>query len=558
MIKTRLFLVLLFVGFAQLSIAQLTTDEVSKIDELFKTWQRPNHPGGSVGIMKNGELVYSKAFGLASLEYQIPNETSTLYNAASVSKQFTALGIVLLTLQGKIDIDANINTYLPTMPQFKYPVTTRQMLHHTSGLRSLHAVLGLAGWREDDLRTNEDLYRFMEKQVDLNFKPNDEYLYCNTGFMFMAKIIENVTGQKFVTWMKDNVFNPLGMKETYVEDHLKRVVPNNATSYDANNGSYDRAIAFWGYVGSGNMHTTTADMLTYLSNYSHPKEGWEEAFKMMQTLDNFNNGSPNKYAFGINIDSLNGHRRIQHGGSIGGFRAQATAYPDAKVHIAVLTNFSNSNPGRIANEITDILLPAKEESITKVSKKAKLTKKYKMKAEALSSFEGTYWSGKELSGLTLKVMNDTLRILNSSGKAQSLLPISTSSFKTNNNNVYTFKKEDDTPLQLTITTAQNDIQTYQQYINRPPTISDLEEYIGRFYSDELETFYDIYLKSGSLYSHHPRHGDFKIEWIKKDVLKGEYPFSFLEIERDNQNNIKGLKVTNGRVRHAWFKKVNLS
>lgn len=225
-------LVSFLVGCIQLTFAQLNNEEVAKIDELFTTWQQPNHPGGSIGIMKNGRVVYSKAYGLASLEYQIPNETNTLYNAASVSKQFTALGIVLLHLKGKIDIDADINTYLPTMPKFQYPIATRQMLHHTSGMRSLHALLGLAGWRHDDSRTNEDLYRFMEKQVDLNFKPNDEYLYCNTGYMLMAKIIENVTGEDFVSWMKKEVFDPLEMTATYVEKQYNRVVPNNATSYE--------------------------------------------------------------------------------------------------------------------------------------------------------------------------------------------------------------------------------------------------------------------------------------------------------------------------------------
>lgn len=557
--KVRLFLASLVISFTQLAFAQLTTDEVAKIDELFKTWQQPNHPGGSIGIMKNGATVYSKAFGLASLEYQIPNETSTLYNAASVSKQFTALGIVLLHLQGKIDIDANINTYLPTMPKFKYPVTTRQMLHHTSGLRSLHALLGLAGWRDDDLRTNEDLYRFMERQVDLNFKPNDEYLYCNTGYMFMAKIIEDVTGEKFATWMKDNVFNPLGMTQTYVEDQYKRVVSNNATSYDARNGAYDRAIEFWGYVGSGNMHISTDDMLKYLSNYSQPKEGWEEAFKMMQTLDNFNNGTLNKYAFGINIDSLNGYRRVQHGGSIGGFRAQATVYPDAQVHIALLTNFSNSNPGRIVNEITNILLPSKEKNVSKTSKKAKRTKAYKLKADKLKAFEGHYWSSEVFSSVEAKVKNDTLKLATNSRREQSLIPVNASTFKNINqpNTLYSFIKKEGKATLLTVTTNEKVTTTFQQYDNTPPNLSDLEAYAGRYYSDELETFYDIYLKSGELYSHHPRHGDFKIKWIKEDILKGESPFSFLVIERDSQHNIKGLKVTNGRVKHAWFKKINL-
>lgn len=171
--RAILIYVIIFVGFSHYASAQLFASEVSQIDDLFKTWQQPNHPGGSIAIMRSGVVIYSKAFGLASLEYQIHNEPNTLYNAASVSKQFTALGIILLHLRGKIDIDADIKTYLPSMPTFEYSITTKQMLHHTSGLPSLDALLGMAGWGASDVRTNEDLYRFMERQVDLNFKPNE-------------------------------------------------------------------------------------------------------------------------------------------------------------------------------------------------------------------------------------------------------------------------------------------------------------------------------------------------------------------------------------------------
>ena len=250
------------------SFAQLDDPQFRQIDNLFKRWNEPNHPGGSVGVMKDGQLIFSKAYGLASLEYLVPNTTGTIYNTASVSKQFTAMGIVRLEEMGLLSVDDDIRKHVPELPDFGEIITIRHMLHHTSGLRSLHALLGLAGWRGDDTRTNEDLNRLLLQQKDLNFKPGDEYLYCNTGYMLMATIIENVTGARFTDWMRSNLFVPLGMTDTYVEDKYNRVVPNNATSYDLEQGQFIREVEYWGYVGSGNMHSTTQDLLTVASRFS--------------------------------------------------------------------------------------------------------------------------------------------------------------------------------------------------------------------------------------------------------------------------------------------------
>ncbi len=229
--KHFLFFILIWAGITPMIKAQLTPAQYAEIDSLFTEWNSPNHPGGTVGIMRGGQVVFSKAYGLASLEYLVPNSTGTLFNVASVSKQFTAMGIVMLHLAGELSVDDDIRIHLPDLPDFGDTVTIRHMLHHTSGLRSLHALLALAGWREDDARTDADLFRFMVQQKELNFKPGEEYLYCNTGYIFMARIIEKVTGESFPTWMKKFIFEPLGMTHTYVEDKYMRVVPQNATSY---------------------------------------------------------------------------------------------------------------------------------------------------------------------------------------------------------------------------------------------------------------------------------------------------------------------------------------
>jgi len=230
--------------------AQISESQYQAIDSLFVEWNKPNHPGGAVGIKQNGKTIFSKAYGLASMEYLVPNATGTIFNTGSVSKQFTAMGIVLLHQSGKISVDDDIRKYLPELPEFSHTITIRHLLHHTSGLRSLHAMLGLAGWRGDDARTNEDLNRFMENQKDLNFIPGDEYLYCNTGYMLMVNIIEKVTQEKFPKWMVASIFAPLGMTDTYVEDNYNRVVPNNATSYYRGEGNvFARGVEYWGYIG---------------------------------------------------------------------------------------------------------------------------------------------------------------------------------------------------------------------------------------------------------------------------------------------------------------------
>ena len=155
--KTKILLFSIAILITLETSAQISNAQYQKLDSLFLEWNKPNHPGGAIGIMQKGRTVFSEAYGLASMEYLVPNTTGTIFNTGSVSKQFTAMGIVLLQQQGKLSVDDDIRKYLPELPKFDYTITIRHLLHHTSGLRSLHAMLELAGWRGDDSRTNDDL-----------------------------------------------------------------------------------------------------------------------------------------------------------------------------------------------------------------------------------------------------------------------------------------------------------------------------------------------------------------------------------------------------------------
>lgn len=552
--RTKILLLSLSLFIALQGSAQISNTQLQKIDSLFLDWNKPNHPGGTVGIMQKGRIVFSKAYGLASLEYLVPNSPSTRFNIASVSKQFTAMGIVILQQQGKLSVDDDIRKYLPGLPDFGETITIRHMLHHTSGLRSLHALLGLAGWRSDDARTNEDINRFMLNQRDLNFKPGDEYLYCNTGYMLMANIIEKITGEEFPKWMKESIFQPLGMINTYVEDNYSSVVTNNATSYySRENNEFDRAIEYWGYVGSGNIHSTTDDLLRWLENFNNPQPGWEAQFDILQTMDTLNNGRENTYAFGVRIGDFNGFKSVGHGGSIGGFRSNIVTYPEEELNIAILTNFSSSSPGQKSNRIAEIILGFQND---REKSSSDMIKTIKLSSKTLKKYEGSYWNSTSNYSRKIYFKNDTLRYFRSENNESPIVPIAKDEFQMIRvPGVFKIKFDisEDKSL-MTVTNDDGEQTVYQSYTPYNPSKEEMVLYTGKYYSPELETTYTLSMMDDTLSWHHPRHGDHKMKILKKDVLEGGWPLSVVKFKRDENGEIIGILVSNGRVRNLWFEK----
>lgn len=553
-----MFLITLLTGTLNLH-AQLSEEKIRQIDSLFMSWNQPGHPGGAVGIMKNDRVVYSKAYGLASLEYLVPNTPGTRFNIASVSKQFTCMGIVLLDLQGKLSIDDDIRKHLPELPDFGDTITIRHLMHHTSGLRSLHALLGLAGWRGDDSRTNEDLFRLMKKQRDLNFPPGEEYLYCNTGYMFMADIIERITGESFADWMLDHVFSPLGMIHTYVEDDYARVVPSNATSYYGSDESgFSRAVEFWGYVGSGNIHSTTGDLMNWLGYYYDPPEGWEDAFARMQTPGILNKGDTLDYAFGIVMDEYKSHHRLQHGGSIGGYRSLIQAYPDEGLNIVLLSNFSSSDVGLRMNRMADLMLGLETEEeaggfITESS-----IKSIQVSASELEKYTGYYWSAEANHSRRIYLREDTLRYYRSESSESKLLAVGTDSFQMINvpsKVMVRFELHEDQPGAMVVQVDESDPGRLVEYTPLHITKDLLQSYAGLYFSPELDTYYSLYVQGDSmLMGNHIRHGDFEIKVLREDILEADYPLNSIQGKRNKKGRILGIYVSNGRVRKLWFEK----
>ncbi|MDW3648113.1 MAG: serine hydrolase domain-containing protein [Bacteroidia bacterium] len=552
----RYFVLALFLSFLCTLSAQLDPEKEQAIDELFSSWDAGNHPGGAVGIMKEGEIIYSKGFGLASLEYKVPNSYGTIFNIASVSKQFTSMGIVRLEEMGKLSVDDDIRKYLPELPDFGHTITLRHCMYHTSGMRSLHAMLGMAGWRGDDSRTDEDLFRFMKRQKELNFAPGEDNLYCNTGYMLLAVIIERLTEEPFSEWMKKNVFLALGMNHTYVEDDYSRVVPNNATSYYRGGEEFSRAVEYWGYVGSGNMHSTVEDLLYWMDNFRNPKRGWEKAFRRMQEVGKLNNGTSINYAFGININEVFGKKFIGHGGAIGGFRSNVICFPQEKLNIVVLGNFSSSGPQGKVFQIAEILMDV-EEAESESSEVA--IDAIQLSSKKLKQFEGDYWNLKENYTRKIYEKDDTLRYFRSEGNETILIPISENSFQMMGLPfvaTVSFKPGSKKSMIMRFSQANEGVEEdFERYTKPEVNEEFLQKLSGVYYSPELDTHYTISTNGKTLTGYHNRHGEFTLSVKRENYLSADHgAFGSIKVKRDKKGEVAGFYVSNGRVRNMWFVK----
>ncbi|MBL7934238.1 MAG: serine hydrolase [Bacteroidia bacterium] len=523
----------------------------NKIDNLFTDWKKDNNPGGVVMVSHKNKLIFSKAYGLANISYNIPNEKETVFNTGSVSKQFTAMGIVLLQLEGKLSVDDDIHKYLPELNDFGKPITIRHLLHHTSGLRSSPELFGLAGWRDGDAILNDDVYRYLYKQVDLNFEPGSEYMYSNSGYILLAKIIENITKQDFKSWMKEKIFQPLKMNSTFIEEEYLKINTKIASSYAETGPSVFQSVENTDLsYGASNVYSTTSDILNWAKNFSQAPSEWQKAFSLLKTLDTMDNGKKNNYAFGIFLDDFFGNERVQHTGAVAGFRSIMYSYPVENLEIVILSNFTTNQLFKMADQISQLFL----ENKSIVNKNKFTINPVKLSSEGLKKHEGMYWNDIDNYSRKIYVENDTLWYLRTNNNKKShLIPISEHEFQMSGINEKLIISFDKNTGKMSMITADNTVTTFEKYNDKAHTIKDLQDYTGTFYSPELETYYTISLKGDKLFGYHNRFGEFEIQTLKKDVLNwGGMAIS--KHKRNKNGDVIGFEVTINRIRNLRFEK----
>lgn len=330
----------------------------SKVDQLFVRWTAST-PGCAVGVDVDGKTVLSKAYGMADLEHDIRNRPDTIFEAGSVSKQFTAAAIMLLARDGKLSLDDPARKYLPELPAHTNeggtPLTIRQMLTHTSGLRDWGSVAGIGGWpRTSRAYTHAHVLDIVSRQRALNFTPGTRWSYSNSGYNLAAVIVSRVSGQSFADFTRTRIFEPLGMTRTSWRDDFTRVVKDRAMAYEREKDGYHTLMPFENVHGNGGLLTTVGDLLKWNENFGKPIVGDAAFVTLQEENGRFTDGRAHGYGMGLQIGTHKGEREISHGGATAGYRAFLTRLPDAQVSVALLCNAADAMVLPDAHAVADL------------------------------------------------------------------------------------------------------------------------------------------------------------------------------------------------------------
>jgi CubicO group peptidase (beta-lactamase class C family) len=348
---------------------QAVTPE-ARVDAVMARWTNTT-PGCAVGVSEKETSVLERAYGMADLEHDVPNTPATIFEAGSVSKQFTAAAVLLLARDGKLSLDDPARKYLPELPDYGAPLTIRQMLNHTSGLRDWGSVVGIAGWpRTTRVHTHAHVLDVISRQRSLNFPSGTRWSYSNSGYNLAAIIVSRVSGRSFAEFTRERIFTPLGMSRTSWRDDYTRVVKDRAIAYTPAGTGFAMNMPFENVHGNGGLLTTVGDLLRWVRNFSVPTVGDAAFVKEAQEPGRFSDGRQHDYAMGLRIAPHRGVREVGHSGSTAGYTAYLADYPDRQVSVAVLCNVSSANATQFARAVADVYLGFPEETAASAPKPA--------------------------------------------------------------------------------------------------------------------------------------------------------------------------------------------
>lgn len=332
-------------------------DESFQIDAMMADYA--DMPGGTVMVIQDGRILHQNGYGFADIENNIPITTDSVFHLGSVGKQFTAMGIMMLKERGLIDYDVPIQAYLPEPNWMGDDVTIRRLLHHTSGIMGYddsddiyNALIESA-----DQPTNNDLLNVMAEYGDMVTEPGEEYSYNNTGYDLLGVLIERLSGLSYAAFMEDNIFSPLGMRDTFALPNDVRLAGAHVAKSYSVDGVYE-PDPLDRISGSGSIYSTVGDMYLYdqalYTNKLVSQETLAEAF-VSGTL---NNGEEIAYGFAYDLGEYANETYIGHSGAWLGFESYYLRFPERNLSVIVLLNLDYSEEGAegIAFSVADLYL----------------------------------------------------------------------------------------------------------------------------------------------------------------------------------------------------------
>lgn len=536
-------------------------EKARRVDALFEHWDRSDSPGCSLGIVRDGRLIYERGYGMANLEHDIPITSDTVFRIASTSKQFTAMSLLLLEQDGALSLDDDIRKHLPEMPDYGRPISIRHLVQHSSGIRDYEGITSLLGVADEDTYVEQEVLALLARQKALNFAPGDRYLYSNSGYLLLGEIVERLSGKTLRQFVAERIFEPLGMRVSLIRDDHTEMIENRASGYaPLEAGGFRIADSYFDLVGDGSVFTTVRDLFRWNQNFYHQKIGGEDVAASQHETLVLNDGRKMPYAAGLEIGQYGGLRFVAHSGSWVGFKTQLLRFPEQRFSVICLCNDESANPTALALRIADIYLADQFETTPRRPiVVASADRDPAASAGELSAKEGLYREPVTHAIARVTAGGPGLRVDQGWGPSE-YAPIDRNAFRSADRDVgftadlvFAETQEAETQRFQLLEFAELPLN-FEKIAPYSPSLDELREYTGTYYSEELEVTHRVVLEDGHLYLKYRRSPPTPLQPTRKDqfTLKAMR----VEFERNSKGAVSGFGIWYDRAWNVRFARRN--
>ena len=520
-----------------------------RIAAIFAPYGRSDAPGCAVGVFRAGAVLYTGGFGIADVAHHIPLTDTTAMSVASLSKQFTAFTVLLLEADGKLRLDDDVRRYVPELPVFGPPITIRQLLNHTSGLRDQWNLFDMAGWRISDVETASDMLWLIQRQRALNHPPGAEFRYNSTGFFLLALIAERVSGSPFRRLVAGRVFGPLGMTRSVVKAEMEQVVDGHATGYWGHDPAALRvARPPFSWTGATGVVTSVRDLARWDADYYAPRVGTRALHDSMSAPGHLTDGTTLGHGLGQYIGRYRGRRMLSHAGSDPGYKSDFIRFPEDSLTVTVLCNAFDIAPTPLALRVADLYLAGGDSVVAVVDVPNRSP------ALAPRTLAGLYWHAASGNAYRFFFENDGL-VLDGGGEGKfPLAPLGGNAYRLTaapRRYIFTF-----TRLRGTILAVEENIEgsprrTFDRVPDAGRAGTPLSALAGAYDSPELEVTWTFALAGGKLVLQRHRMEPDSLTRLFGDVFQSRHGF-LLEFSRGAAGKVATVDVSTERVRRLRF------
>lgn len=510
-----------------------------QIDEMMEAQYKPDIPGATALIARDGKVIYRNAFGLANLELNVPMKPENVFEIGSITKQFTAVSILMLLEQNKLSLDDEITAFIPDYPTMGKSITVHHLLTHMSGVKSYTDMASFRESARTDMTPTELIDVFKNEPMD--FDPGEEWHYSNSGYILLGYIIEKVSGTSYADFIQENIFDRLGMKHSYYGSKIS-LIPNRASGYQPTETGYRNAdyLSMTLPYAAGSIMSTVDDLLLWNQAIHNNILISKSSKKMAFTNYLLNNGKATNYGYGWQPNELNGIPSIEHGGGIFGYNTMGVYVPSENVYVAVFTNGNGNSPTGLAVKMAALA----------IGKPYNLIEQISLSPAQLEKWVGTYeFDDEVLRFITLK--GENLYSQREGSEVFKLIASSDSTFSfEDTTNTYIFSEEEGKKVALFKDRIAEfkGIESAKKPNSEKPSITldaaILQQYVGSY---ELQPGFviEVSTKGGQIFAVATGQPQFEMFAEKVDRFFLKVVAATMDFNKDENGVIESLTLHQG-------------